>query len=133
MRLKPGPKARMLRPIVKHAKGWNNTEGLIMRKLILIGLMCLVFIPGYSPGTLPAHAGKAPAANRPAPQAAAQPVSPASHCQYCLSPFDKSFIFEEGNGSVTVTAPPGCAWTAATEDSFITITSGGSGSGKRYR
>jgi len=102
-----------------------------MRKLILIVLVSLVSMSGYSPVAPPAAArdGKFPLANQPAPQAAAQAVSPAGHCQYCLSPFDKSFIFEEGNGSVTVTAPPGCAWTAASNHDFISITSGGSGSG----
>ena len=54
---------------------------------------------------------------------------PASHCQYCLSPAEKSFIFEGDSGSVTVAAREGCAWSATTGDDFITITSGGSGTG----
>src|SRR5207244_12310858 len=34
-----------------------------------------------------------------------------------------------GTGSVTVTAPAGCAWTAGSNVSFVTITSGSSGNG----
>src|ERR1044072_7148299 len=34
-----------------------------------------------------------------------------------------------GTASVTVTTSAGCNWTAASNDSFITITSGASGSG----
>lgn len=49
-------------------------------------------------------------------------------CTYTISPQSAQFGPSGGTGSVAVTAPPGCAWTAA-DASPLTITSGGSGSG----
>ncbi len=49
-------------------------------------------------------------------------------CTYSISPQSAQFGPSGGTGSVEVTAPPGCAWTAA--DALpLTITSGRSGSG----
>src|SRR5687767_2180007 len=59
----------------------------------------------------------------------AQGKEPATSCNYCISPTDKSFTHEGGNGSIAVTAPPSCNWVASTSDSFITLTSGSSGAG----
>jgi hypothetical protein len=50
-------------------------------------------------------------------------------CTYSISPTSQSFASGAGTGSVTVTAPTGCAWTAANNASFVTVTSGASGSG----
>lgn len=50
-------------------------------------------------------------------------------CTYSISPTSQFFNASGGPGSVTVNAPSGCAWTAASSSGFITITSGGSGSG----
>lgn len=50
-------------------------------------------------------------------------------CSYSISPTSQSFTASGGTGSVSVTATSGCSWTAATNDSWITITSGSSGSG----
>ncbi|GEM_PF-999898 len=50
-------------------------------------------------------------------------------CSYALSATSQSFTAGGGSGSVNVTAPSGCAWTAASNASWITITSGASGNG----
>ncbi|MFY9310991.1 MAG: BACON domain-containing carbohydrate-binding protein [Bacteroidia bacterium] len=52
-----------------------------------------------------------------------------SPCSYAITPSSLSFSASGGPGSVTVTAAPGCNWTATSNDAWITITSGGTGSG----
>src|SRR5207247_325854 len=41
----------------------------------------------------------------------------------------QSVVAGGGTGSTTVTAPTGCAWTAVSNDAWITVTTGASGSG----
>ena len=54
----------------------------------------------------------------------------AAPCTYSIAPTAQSFTSAAGTGSVAVTAPAGCAWTATSNNpSFITITAGASGSG----
>jgi Putative binding domain, N-terminal/Viral BACON domain len=50
-------------------------------------------------------------------------------CTYAVSPTSVSFTKDGGSGSVTVTAPDTCAWTAASGVSWLTITAGSQGSG----
>ena len=50
-------------------------------------------------------------------------------CTFSISPTSASYPAAGGTGSVTVTAGVGCNWTAVSNNSFITITSGASGSG----
>jgi hypothetical protein len=50
-------------------------------------------------------------------------------CTFSISPTSASFAAGGGFGSVSVTAGAGCAWTAVSNASFITITAGASGSG----
>jgi Viral BACON domain/Putative binding domain, N-terminal len=50
-------------------------------------------------------------------------------CTFAISPTRATFEVTGGTGSVSVTAPEGCAWTAASNATWITITSGASGSG----
>ena len=50
-------------------------------------------------------------------------------CTYSLSSPSQSFGSSGGTGSVGVTAPSGCSWTATSNAGWITITSGSSGSG----
>jgi hypothetical protein len=50
-------------------------------------------------------------------------------CAYAISPTNQSFDSSGGIGSVSVTAQSGCPWTATSNDSWITITSGSSGTG----
>jgi PKD repeat protein len=53
----------------------------------------------------------------------------AGGCVYSISPISKSFDSTGGTGSVNVTVAIGCEWTATSNDSWITITSGGIGTG----
>jgi uncharacterized repeat protein (TIGR01451 family) len=46
-----------------------------------------------------------------------------------ISPTNQSFAASGGNGSVSVTFAAGCAWTAVSNDPWITVTSGASGVG----
>ena len=50
-------------------------------------------------------------------------------CTYTLSSTKARHSSKGGNGSVNVKAPAGCAWTAVSNDGWITITSGSSGTG----
>ena len=50
-------------------------------------------------------------------------------CSFSINPTSASFAAAGGTASVTVTTTPGCNWTAASNNSFIAITSGASGSG----
>jgi hypothetical protein len=50
-------------------------------------------------------------------------------CSYSISPGGNSFASSGGSGSVAVSAPSGCTWTATGNASWITVTSGSSGSG----
>ncbi len=52
-------------------------------------------------------------------------------CNYTILPLSQSYTASEGTGSVSVT-PSGnsCEWTAASNDSWVTITSGSSGTGE---
>ena len=56
-------------------------------------------------------------------------IDPIVSCTFSISPARTTFPAAPGSGTVTVSAPPGCAWTAASNDSWIAITAGGSGSG----
>jgi YVTN family beta-propeller protein len=50
-------------------------------------------------------------------------------CTYSLSASSNSFPAAGGPGSVNVTAPAGCAWTAVSNVGWTTVNSGASGSG----
>jgi len=50
-------------------------------------------------------------------------------CSYTISPTSQSFSADGGIGSVDVTTQSGCSWTAISNASWITITSGSSGTG----
>ncbi len=50
-------------------------------------------------------------------------------CTFELGASSGTFTASGGNGTVSVIASNGCTWTATNNDSFITITSGSSGSG----
>jgi hypothetical protein len=52
-----------------------------------------------------------------------------SSCTYSISPTSGSFSGSGGTATVNVTAPQGCAWNASSGVSWVTITSGGSGTG----
>jgi thermitase len=50
-------------------------------------------------------------------------------CQYSVSNVDETFSAEGGASGLNVTATNGCAWTAVSNDSWIQLTGGSSGSG----
>ncbi|MBL8230291.1 MAG: hypothetical protein JNL98_17510 [Bryobacterales bacterium] len=56
-------------------------------------------------------------------------VRPPTNCTYNLSSSSISFSAAGGSGEVSLATSGGCPWTAGTSSSFVTITSGGSGSG----
>jgi phosphatidylserine/phosphatidylglycerophosphate/cardiolipin synthase-like enzyme len=53
----------------------------------------------------------------------------APSCSFSLSATSASFGAAGGNGSVGITAPAGCAWSASSNAGFITVTGGSSGNG----
>ena len=57
------------------------------------------------------------------------PDEPTPVCSIAIAPGSLAFGSDGGTGNVTVTAPAGCAWSAAPGASWIAITSGASGSG----
>jgi len=54
---------------------------------------------------------------------------PPPQCTYAISPTRASFSRAGGTGSVAVTTQAGCAWTATSNDSWIVVTGGASGTG----
>lgn len=50
-------------------------------------------------------------------------------CTYTIAPEDVSMPALGGRGTIAVTTAAGCAWTATSNDSWITVTAGASGSG----
>jgi hypothetical protein len=52
-----------------------------------------------------------------------------SSCNYSLGPSSVSIGSSAGNGTVSVLAASGCVWSASSNTSWLTISSGGSGSG----
>jgi hypothetical protein len=53
----------------------------------------------------------------------------APSCTYAVAPSSAAFTSKSGSGTITVTTDGGCAWTATTEASWITINSGRNGTG----
>ena len=50
-------------------------------------------------------------------------------CTYSVNPLSVSVGPAATNGTIGVTAQDGCAWIAASDDSWLTVTAGGSGAG----
>src|SRR4029077_18075913 len=53
----------------------------------------------------------------------------ARNCSYSINPSSANFATAGGTGSVTVTAPVGCTWTATTNAAWIAVTTGANGNG----
>jgi hypothetical protein len=49
------------------------------------------------------------------------------NCAYSISPLSQAFPAHGGEGAITVTAPAGCNWSAASNQGWISINSGASG------
>ncbi|MBI3654685.1 MAG: BACON domain-containing protein [Acidobacteria bacterium] len=56
-------------------------------------------------------------------------VSGGSSCSYAIAPSNQTFTATGGNGSVAVNTTAACPWSAASNDAWISVTSGSSGSG----
>jgi hypothetical protein len=56
-------------------------------------------------------------------------VNQGSGCTFTIDPTSGTALGTGGTGSVTVTAASGCAWTAASQAQWITVTGGASGAG----
>ena len=56
-------------------------------------------------------------------------VDQAGVCVYSINPSSRNFDEDGGTGSVAVTAPVGCGWTATSRDGWVDITAGHSGTG----
>jgi hypothetical protein len=56
-------------------------------------------------------------------------AAPAPACTYQLNPTSASLSAVGGTGSIGVTAPAGCAWTATKSATWISFTTGASGNG----
>jgi hypothetical protein len=56
-------------------------------------------------------------------------VSEAVACTYNINPSSRTFALTGGTGTVQVTAPASCAWTAVSNANWIKLTDGASGSG----
>lgn len=50
-------------------------------------------------------------------------------CSYSLAATSQAMSVNGGTGSVAVTSPAGCAWTAGSHDAWLTVTSGATGNG----
>ncbi len=63
--------------------------------------------------------------NRTATQAFTVTVS----CAFAVEPLHRDVLWTAGTGQATVTTGPGCAWAAASESDFLTVTSAADGIG----
>ena len=73
----------------------------------------------------------APGAPAPAPPPPSPPPPPPPPppCNYSVSPDEVKFKEDAGSGTVNVSTGSTCAWTARSNDSWITVTAGASGTG----
>jgi hypothetical protein len=53
----------------------------------------------------------------------------ATPCSFTIDPTSQTIAKSGGPGTVSVTTIPGCSWTATSQDSWIVVTAGGSGTG----
>ena len=56
-------------------------------------------------------------------------AAPAPACTYAINPTQRSFNDPGGSATITVTAGAGCAWTAVSQQGWVTVTAGASGTG----
>ena len=50
-------------------------------------------------------------------------------CAFTVTPLHRDVLWTAGTGQVTVTTGPACAWTAARESGFLSVTAGAAGTG----
>jgi len=56
-------------------------------------------------------------------------VAQAAACAFTIAPTSQSIVTAGGSGTVAVTAAAGCTWTAVSNATWVSITSGASGAG----
>jgi hypothetical protein len=56
-------------------------------------------------------------------------IASTTQCTYSINPTSQSFGSNAGTGTVAVSAANGCNWNAASNASFVHVTSGASGGG----
>ncbi len=83
---------------------------------------------GTTPESLDVRVELNGSAATPTPTPAATPT-PNSGCSYAIAPVSQSFTATGGTGSISVTTTSGCSWTAASNQSFVSVTNGASGTG----
>jgi hypothetical protein len=76
-------------------------------------------LPGPTPGPTPS----------PTPVPTPTPTPTPAPCTFEISPTSATFGSDAATASIQVTAGAGCAWTASENSSWVTITSGTTGSG----
>ena len=62
-------------------------------------------------------------------RSAMQPFTVTVVCAYTVTPLHRDVLWTAGTGEVGVTTATGCAWTAASESDFVTLTAGAAGTG----
>jgi hypothetical protein len=65
----------------------------------------------------------------PGPAPPPEPPTPPANCSYSVDPTFRSVSARARNGDIDVRTQPGCAWTAESNSSWISIRSGSSGTG----
>ncbi len=65
----------------------------------------------------------------PSPRPPPPPPPPPPECVFAAAPAHRDVLWTAGTGQVAVTTGAGCAWTAASESAFLTLTAGASGAG----
>jgi hypothetical protein len=65
----------------------------------------------------------------PAPTPTPTPTPAPAPCNYSIAPPDATIAASGGSGAITVSTADTCAWTAASNAAWVTVVSGGSGTG----
>jgi len=97
-----------------------------IKALSLLGLLAVALgAAACSTDAAPATPSTTPTTTTTGATTTTTPVN----CTYSLSPTSLSVLPAGGASTVTVTTQSGCSWVSSTPSSFITVTSGASGSG----
>jgi hypothetical protein len=107
---------------------------LLSAPILILAIACCAFGQTYSIQTLAGNGtlgdnGPAPSAELNSPYGAAVDAPALTNCSYTLYPGGQSFPVTGGSGTITVTAPAGCPWTATSSLGWVTVTGASSGQG----
>jgi hypothetical protein len=81
------------------------------------------------PSPPPSPPSPTPPSPTPQPPQPPQPPPPGTSCTFAISSTSQNVAVGGGTGAVAVSTTAGCAWVAASGASWITVTSGSSGTG----